>query len=138
MSEVTLLSKLTASPLATSVLRFALVSGVGLALDFGVFLALTESGVRPGIANLISATLAVTFVYFVSAKRVFAYEGRFLLPLFLLYLGYQAIAVSAASWAVDAIALTGVLPLIAKLLILPVTFTANYLFMAYITRKRAV
>jgi putative flippase GtrA len=121
---------------ATRVLAFALVSGLGLALDFCLFLALVEAGARAGWANLVSASAAVSFVYFASVRRIFAYEGRFLLALFLLYLGYQALAVALASWAVDA--LTALLrePALAKGLILPVTFSANYLFMSFLTRAR--
>lgn len=125
-----------AKRLAARVFAFALVSGVGLALDFCLFLLLVEFGVRAGLANLISATAAVTFVYFASARRIFAYEGRFLLGLFLLYLGYQALAVSLASWAVDALVLAAVHPALAKAAILPLTFSANYLFMSFITRSR--
>lgn len=120
---------------ARSVLRFALVSGTGLILDVGLFLVLAQTGWRAGIANFISATAAVTFVYFVSVKRVFAYRGKFLLTLFCLYLVYQIAAVALASYAVDSIVAYGAAPVLAKALILPITFSANYLFMAYITRQ---
>jgi putative flippase GtrA len=123
--------------LLTRLLRFALVSGTGLAIDVGLFLVLVHLGLRAGYANLISATVAVTFVYFVSTRNIFNYAGRFLLPLFLLYLGYQVVAVSAASWAVDLIVALGILPVLAKALILPITFSANYLFLDYLTRTRA-
>lgn len=113
---------------------FALVSGTGLALDVGLFLLLVRFGQRAGYANFISASVAVTFVYFVSTKRVFQYAGQFLLPLFLLYVAYQLLAVMAASWAVDAIVGFGALPLMAKALILPVTFTANYFCLEFLTK----
>lgn len=131
------LSSFVNRELLSRLLRFALVSGTGLAIDVGLFLVLVDLGLRAGFANLISATVAVTFVYFVSTRRIFNYAGRFLLPLFLLYLSYQALAVSAASWAVDAIVALGVLPVLAKALILPITFSANYLFLDYLTRTRA-
>jgi hypothetical protein len=38
---------------------------------------------------------------------------------------------------VDAIVALGVLPVLAKALILPITFSANYLFLDYLTRTRA-
>ncbi len=122
----------------TRIAGFALVSGVGLAIDFGLFLALVEFlDVRAGVANLTSAAVAVTFVYFISVRRLFAYQGRFLLALFGLYVVYQIIAVAAASWAIDWLAANLVAPMIAKAVILPLTFTANYLFMTFITRSRA-
>jgi len=118
-------------------LRFSLISATGLALDVGLFVLLVHLGLRAGYANFISASVAVTFVYFVSTKSVFEYAGRFLIPLFLLYVAYQALAVTVASWAVDAIVALDVLPILAKGLILPVTFSANYLFLDFLTRTRA-
>lgn len=118
------------------VIGFGAVSGVGLALDVGLFLILIRAGLAPTIANLISATSAVTFVYFASVYRVFSYEGQFLLPLFGAYLGYQAAAVTAASLAVGYLSRQWMPPPLAKLAILPLTFSANFLFMAFLTRRR--
>lgn len=123
--------------LVSKLLRFALISGAGLALDVGLFLVFVYFGLRPGYANLISASAAVSFVYFASTKRVFEYAGRFLFTLFMAYLAYQALAITLASWAVDAIVIAGIMPVLAKGLILPVTFTANYLFLDFLTRTKA-
>ncbi len=116
------------------VLSFAAVSGVGLALDVVIFLLLTEVGWRAGFANATSAFAAVSFVYFTSTRHVFSYQGRFLLPLFGAYLLYQVVAVFLASWAVDSLVGFGMSPLISKAVILPVTFTCNYTFMAFLTK----
>jgi putative flippase GtrA len=116
------------------VLGFAQVSGVGLGLDVGLFLLLVRAGWPPGYANFLSASMAVTFVYFVSTKRVFEYQGRFLMPLFLVYCAYQVLAVAGASWAVDRIAAFGIMPIISKGLVLPFTFSANYLFLDFLVR----
>jgi putative flippase GtrA len=118
------------------VVGFALVAGVGLALDFAIFLVLIVSGLGPGFANLISATTAVTFVYFVSTKQVFDYQGHFLYHLLVAYLVFQALAVAIASWAVAWLTEWGVNPAIAKLLILPATFSTNYLFLRWLTASR--
>jgi putative flippase GtrA len=122
--------------LATKVANFAALSAVGLAIDMGVFSVLVYCGLRPGYANLVSATLAVTFVYFSSAKRVFQYHGQFLVSLFLLYVTYQVMAVLAASFAVDRLVTMGFWPITSKLLILPVTFTVNYLFMSFLLKAK--
>lgn len=123
--------------IVATVLGFALVSGAGLGLDFAIFLVLILVGLGPGFANLISATAAVTFVYFVSTKQVFDYQGRFLFHLFVVYLVYQALAVTIASWALGwIVAAWELAPAIAKLLILPATFSANYLFMHWLTASR--
>lgn len=123
-------------PLAIKVAGFAVLSGFGLMIDLGVFSVLVHYGLRPGYANLVSATLAVTFVYFSSAKSIFRYHGQFLLPLFVLYAAYQVLAVLAASFAVDRLALAGYRPIISKCMILPVTFTTNYLFMNFFLKAK--
>ena len=118
-------------------MRFGVVSAAGLGLDVGLFLLLVHLGMRAGYANLISAAVAVTFVYIASTKRVFEYAGGFLAQLFVLYASYQILAVAAASWTVDFIVALGVEPVVSKGLILPVTFFANYLFLNFLTRDCA-
>lgn len=120
---------------ATKVLKFALVSGIGLFVDLVIFFILIGQGATPFTANLVSGACAVTFVYFCSVKRVFSYQGKFLLALFLAYVVYQICGVTAASLAVDWLSRQVVRPEAAKFLILPVTFTANYLFMALLTAR---
>lgn len=118
-------------------LQFAGVSGTGLALDYGIYTLLCEGGMAAGWANLISATVGVTFVFFASARRIFVTQHRNLERLFLVYLLYQAGAVSAASWAVGAA--TAMLDgryILGKTLILPLSFTANYLFMGWLLTAR--
>lgn len=123
------------------ILSFALVSGTGLCIDFAVFLSLIALGASSFWANAVSGTCAVTFVYFASVRRIFSYAGRFLFGLCLAYLAYQAVGVTAASLAVAYLSDNFVTPALSKVLILPVTFSANYIFMALLTsphRKREV
>jgi putative flippase GtrA len=117
--------------------QFTAVSGTGLALDYGVYTLLCSGGMAAGWANLISATVGVTFVFFASARRIFATEHRSLERLFLVYLVYQAAAVSAASWAVGtATDLLDGRYILGKTVILPLSFTANYLFMTWLLSAR--
>jgi putative flippase GtrA len=117
--------------------KFAGVSGAGLCLDYAVYSALCASGVPAGWANLVSAGLGVTFVFAVSSRHIFASADRFLLGLFALYAGYQVVAVSAASWLVgEATHLVDGRYLIGKTLVLPLSFTANYLFMSWLFGAR--
>jgi putative flippase GtrA len=119
------------------IIRFAGVSGAGLCLDYAVYSLLCASGVPAGWANLVSAGLGVTFVFAVSARRIFASSERFLLGLFAIYALYQLAAVSAASWLVGEA--THVLDgryLLGKTLVLPLSFTANYLFMSWLFGAR--
>lgn len=114
---------------------FALVSGGGLALDFYLFLALVKGGVAVFLANILSSAAAVTFVYFVSAKRVFGYVGHFLYGLFLAWIAYQVIGIIAFSALVGLLA-HYVSPALAKVCVLPVTFSTNYLVMRLLTHSR--
>jgi putative flippase GtrA len=119
------------------ILKFAGVSGAGLCLDYAVYTLLCASGVPAGWANLVSAGLGVTFVFVVSARRIFASSERFLLGLFAVYAVYQLAAVSTASWLVGEA--THVLDgryLLGKTLVLPLSFTANYLFMSWLFGAR--
>lgn len=123
--------------LIARVFQFALVSAAGLALDFGLFIALVDAGVRTGWANLLSAGAAVAFVYLVSVRRIFAYQGQFLFRLFAAYAVYQIAAVTAASWLIDfAVLRFDQTPVWAKVIFLPLTFTANFLFMSWLTRAK--
>lgn len=114
-------------------LRFGLVSGLGLATDVLLYILLYWNGTPPGLANLGSAGVAVTLVFLLSQRRVFQYGGHFLLPLFLAYLLYQVAAVATASAGVAALVSgAGLAPLVAKAAVTPVTFGCNYVFMSLI------
>jgi hypothetical protein len=118
------------------IVKFAGVSGAGLCLDYAVYSALCASGIPAGWANLVSAGLGVTFVFTVSARRIFSAE-RFLFGLFAIYAAYQVVAVSTASWLVgEATHLLDGRYLIGKTLVLPLSFTANYLFMSWLFGAR--
>ena len=124
------------------ILKFAGASGAGLLLDYAIYTALCEAGLPAGWANLISASAGVTFVFLVSAHRIFDATGHFLTRLFVVYALFQLVAVTAASALVGT--MTAVLDgqyLLGKTAVLPLTFTANYLFMAWLMtplRRRAV
>lgn len=112
-------------------LRFGLVSGLGLVTDVVLYVLLYRGGTPPGLANLTSAGVAVALVFLLSQRRVFQYGGHFLLPLFLAYLLYQVAAVAAASAGVAAlVAGAGLAPLPAKAVVTPLTFGCNYVFMS--------
>ena len=119
------------------VFRFGIVSGLGLCLDLLTFLGLVGYGFSPFQANLVSSVAGVTFVYFVSVRRVFSYEGRFHLAMFAAYLTYQMCGIFAGSWLVGLRSALGLLPIAAKMAILPITFCANYLFMGWLTAGAA-
>ena len=118
-------------------IQFAGASGAGLALDYAIYTALAASGMDAGWANAVSATAAVSFVFVVSARRIFESGDRFLVTPFLMYALYQVIAVGAASWAVAVMtdAFDGRY-LLGKTVIVPVSFLANFVFMSWLFSKR--
>lgn len=126
-------------------LKFSLVSGIGWIIDFGVyFLAILLVRVEPFYANLVSAGLAVSFVFFISIYKIFLKEHRFLIGGFLLYLVYQACAIYLASflisysteiWTEYSHFETRLIPYFSKIIITPITLLINYLFMRFLTRK---
>jgi hypothetical protein len=119
------------------ILKFAGASGAGLCLDYAIYTVLCARGVPAGWANLVSAGAGVTFVFTISARRIFASADRILLGLFAAYAVYQVVAVSTASWAVgEATQLLGGRYLLGKTLVLPLSFTANYLFMSWLFSAR--
>lgn len=119
------------------VIAFGITSLAGLAIDFLAFAFLLASGVSVVSASRLSSALAVTFVYFASVRRTFVYEGRFVFGLFAVYAAYQALGIFLAAAGVAGLVNFGVAPLLAKMLILPLTFPANYLAMSLITSRRA-
>jgi putative flippase GtrA len=119
------------------VAKFAGASGAGLCLDYAVYTVLCEAGLPAGWANLISAGIAVTFVYVVSLRHIFGAPDLPAHRLFVLYAAYQVVAVSAASYAVDlGTELLDGRYLLGKTLVLPFSFTANFLFMSWLLSER--
>ena len=124
------------SRLANKVFRFAIVSGGGLAIDFCLFIVLIRCGLSATAANIVSASAATAFVYFMSVSRIFSYHSRFVFRLFAAYGIYQIIAILLASCIVGELARDISPPVLAKLAVLPVTFSANFLMMSWLTRRR--
>jgi hypothetical protein len=121
---------------AARALRFGLASGIGLALDIALFLTLVHAGVSAFEANVMSSAAGLTFVYCASARRIFRYDGRFIFPLFVAYVIYHVCGTLLVSSAISGVVHLGVAPVIPKVGILPATFTANYLFMSWLTAYR--
>src|SRR5437870_4602991 len=111
---------------AARAFRYGIVSGAGLALDISLFLILVRAGIGPFAANIISSATGLTFVYCVSVRRIFRYDGRFILPLFAAYVLYHVCGTLVMSGAISGVVHAGIAPALAKVGILPLTFSANY------------
>ncbi|HEV7252628.1 MAG TPA: GtrA family protein [Mesorhizobium sp.] len=130
--------------------KFVGVSGLGWLLDLSLFMTLSFlTDLGPLVTNLISAGVAVTFVFLISARYVFMYEGQYLASKLLAYVAFNIVAILAASAAIGLMAqaltslsapylasperLSGIA---AKLLVTPVTLLANFLFSRLLLEKR--
>lgn len=119
------------------ILRFGVVSGVGWLIDFCLFMTLGWLGVPVWASNMLGASVAVLFVFFVSVRHVFEYEGSYLIGKLVAYVIYQAIAILAASLLIDALShWFSLKPLLSKVFVTPLTFYANFQFMSLITTGR--
>lgn len=137
--------------------RFAIISGLGWLIDLSVMTLLVSAGVSVFLANLTSAGLAISFVFFAAQNRVFIDNGRFLFAKFAAYFLYQAIAVPVASALIQKLALVllaaapdglfalfhipdgqrlTVVSVAAKMAITPLTLYSNFLFMGWLVERR--
>lgn len=132
-------------------LRFLAVSGTGWVIDFGCFYLLTAYGqLIVAYANMLSSIPAITLVFLVSTRKIFANkkEGLPLWGKYIVYFLYQMALVVCVSWVgewlfrvlsgtplmtVDLIA--GHLKIICKILITPITMTANFFAMKVLCEK---
>ncbi|MFS9432935.1 GtrA family protein [Citrobacter sp. C348] len=119
------------------IVRFAIVSGLGWLIDFSIFALLNSLEFPIWLANIVGATIAVLFVFFASVRKIFQYNGHYVLWKLFNYTVYQVIAIVCASLLIDFIALQfGMLPIVAKVIVTPLTFYANFQFMSFLTTGR--
>ena len=131
--------------------RFFGISGIGWLIDFTIFLLLTEcGGMKVVYANMSSSVPAITFVFVISTHKIFTTRPNGL-PLwrkYAIYILYQIALVLVVSWIGEGlyhllsettIMSTALfahnLKLICKILITPVTMTANFIVMKVLSEK---
>ena len=138
--------------------KFGLVSGIGWFLDASVLLLLVHAGIDVLYANMISAGLAVTFVFIVAQRAIFFSRERNPLRMFLCYLLWQIVAIYLASIAVDLlstaigacaswtggdfaeactfVSVSEIATALAKVTVTPLTMYANFVFMSWLIEAR--
>lgn len=128
-------------------IRFIVISGTGWSIDLVTMTILVYLGLEPVIANLCSATLAVTFVYWVSRLAVFdkkveqkAFAG------YIAYCAYSVVVIAAFSVLIqylsyflhgmfgNVISLTAS-AFIAKVIVTPFNLYINFVASKYIVGK---
>lgn len=139
---------------------FTVLSGVGWCIDFAIFNYLVAFGRTYFVSNLISATVAVSFVLITARRWIFRDHAASLPAVVVKYVLWNIAAVTAASflvqltasglesfdfgWASSAVGqFAGVAPSkvmivsnLAKLLITPLTMYANFVMVGYIIERR--
>lgn len=141
----------TVASLLRQALRFLAVSGTGWVIDFSCFYLLTAYGrLTVAYANMLSSIPAVTLVFLVSTRKIFANkkEGLPLWGKYIVYFVYQMVLVFCISWVgewlfrlLSRTALMTVpliaehLKIVCKILITPVTMTVNFFVMKVLCEK---
>lgn len=118
---------------------FGGVSGIGWLLDTALFALLAQLGPVPaGPANVLSAGVAVCFVFLVTHERLFGGTREQRRRHLLAYVAAQVVLVLLASLAIGALVqVTGAAPLLVKIAVTPFTLALNFLTMTRITRRPA-
>ncbi len=123
------------------------LSGIGWIIDMSIFTFLTFLNTNVIIANIISATTAVTFVYIFSTRKIFENknENLNLKKKYLFYLVYQIVMILFSSFIIQIIAkqlelvtivyIKKYAKLIGKILFTPFTMIINFIFMKLLIEK---
>lgn len=130
---------------------FVVISGMGWLIDFTVYCLITGLFSLPvGIANVISSTPAITFVFFTSTKKTFQNKpGSLKLGYkYLIYFGYQLVllvcistfgqflfTVIEASSLIHYALVAKYCKVLIKILITPITMTVNFIVMKLLIEK---
>ena len=128
-------------------LKFVGVSGIGWCMDFALYTTLAWCGVPLFTANLLGSTLGVTFVFISSTRFIFKNQGP--IPLYakyLFYLLYQAVLLFFMSKLLvtvhgllgvyaPAFVPASILPLLAKMMITPVSMVINFIVLKNMIEK---
>ncbi|MBP3766219.1 MAG: GtrA family protein [Bacilli bacterium] len=138
-------------------LSFFLISGVGWLMDISLYTILTYIGVHVILSNIISSSVAVTYVYITSTKKLFKNESRINLKVkYIMYIAYQICMILISSYCVYLISncliqmlpnvnissIKGIINLIveyaklsAKILVTPFTMVINFIFMKFLIER---
>jgi putative flippase GtrA len=81
---------------------FSIISGIGWIVDFLIFGTIIKLGLTAGHANLISASVAVAFVFLTSRRWIFRLHVGSLRSVIAKYILWNIFAIGLASWGVGA------------------------------------
>lgn len=127
-------------------LKFLLISGTGWLMDTTIYTVLTLIfKYNVVFSNILSSVPAITFVFFVSTKKVFlTYTGKFnLKQKYFIYILYQMILIITVSvigqilynMTENLLNNKDLLKIIIKLVITPITMITNFFVMKFLAEK---
>ncbi|WP_405356280.1 GtrA family protein [Fusobacterium animalis] len=130
-------------------IKFLFLSGIGWLIDFTLYLIFSNIfDFRIIYSNILSSIPAVTFVFFVSIRKIFIKnkKGLTLKEKYLIYFLYQVILIITISLLGQYLYLLilkniavkielKILKLIIKILITPITMLINFIVMKFLVEK---
>lgn len=129
------------------VIKFVGLSGIGWILDFSVYVVLGLITDNFMLNNILSSWVGVTFVFIFSTRKIFQNNSKISLGLkYLVYIVYQCVLIFVVSKVLEEIAafivmnveistIISLAPIIAKIIITPITMVLNFFIMKGLIEK---
>ena len=108
-------------------IKFGLISGVGLLIDVTIYLILVKKNISVNYSSALGSICAIVFVYWASSFILTNKLERNKIK-FISWIGYQAINIVFFSNIVNFLYLFGMGLASAKLTTIPISFICNYIF----------
>jgi len=130
----------------TKLFKFTITSGIGWLMSLTILYIGIRIGISPFWANVVGDTVAITYVFFTSAKKTFNHNHHFLGCKFIAYAIYQAIIIYLISFSILKISSNHIFcgyissiqlnpGVIAKILITPFSLGLNFIFAYFVIEK---
>ena len=123
-------------------LHFFGLSGIGWILDFCTFILLGFISNNLILNNTISSWVGVTFVFCTATRHIFKNSNHLYLK-YIVYLLYQVLLIYAISTLLNFVNILlavyfsySFLPVVAKILVTPITMILNFIIMKIIVEER--
>lgn len=130
--------------------HFFIITGIGWILDMVIYIVLSKIGISIVLSNIISASIAATYVYLLSTKKIFINSGKYSLKIkYVIYIIYQLCLIFISSYVIMLISnkLTGIIEInnylflldyvkiISKVINTPITMITNFIVMKLLIEK---
>lgn len=117
--------------------HYAILAGLCWLLDLCIFLLLVHFTPMPVFwSNIISSIIAATTAYFLISQRIFKTSGGFRWYKWGIYVVFTLVMMFVWSGIIAALVAMGLWPVLAKIVVLPLSFYSNFLFMGWLQEGR--